>query len=169
MTCTQSHFHKVISFEEAIKGASIYHSCVSLAEHKTLYMYCVTSSASQSDGVKITPPFYRCKKRGSDLLKASQWTDYELESEPKTTSLPSFCPCFLLVLATPSFLLRSLCRKYFVSTSEVRKQMRELQSHSRVLEPGFLILHVTSSLRGDGNGVSPSGFLSSEYGAEILL
>ena len=47
--------------------------------------------------------------------------------------------------------------------------MRELQSHSRVLEPGFLILHVTSSLRGDGNGVSPSGFLSSEYGAEILL
>ena len=72
VTCTQSHFHKVISFEEAIKGASIYHSCVSLAEHKTLYMYCVTSSASQSDGVKITPPFYRCKKRGSDLLKASQ-------------------------------------------------------------------------------------------------
>ena len=55
-------FTKVIAFEEAIKGTSICHSRVSLAEHKTLYTYRVTSFASQSDGVKITPPFYRCKK-----------------------------------------------------------------------------------------------------------
>ena len=63
---------KVISFEEAIKGTSIYHSRVSQAEHKTLYTHRVTSCAPQSDGVTITPPFYRCKERGSDLPKASQ-------------------------------------------------------------------------------------------------
>ena len=87
---------KVISFEEAIKGTSTYHSRVSLEEHKTLHTHHVTACASQSDGVMITPPFYRCKERGSDLPKASWWSDYALESEPKATSLPSFCPCFSL-------------------------------------------------------------------------